>query len=110
MEWMLWQWCVYTVVQLIVAFAYYVIPAVNWYSQKHSESIGIRFIPSDFSDGFLFRAFVVACGTHHLTHPVFMYFGWFWPIILVDSVMAGVSILAAYRKILVEYIKRRKET
>lgn len=46
---------------------------------------------------FLFQSFILLCGLHHLTHPFFMYFDIFWPMIGIDFAMTYISVLAAIK-------------
>ena len=48
-------------------------------------------------ENYLFKLFILLCGLHHLSHPVFMYYDIFWPMISVDVLMAYISVLAAIK-------------
>ena len=98
--WESWQWTLYSINQVATAIAYYAIPLAGVHAAAYAKRMGLKFVPVGLADDLLFRVFVFACGTHHVTHPVFMYLNWFWPMIIVDLPMAVVSIIAATRRTL----------
>ncbi len=88
--WEPWQWAVYTCLQLVTAYSY----ALLAYRARVALEPGQRWLATD---QFLFQAFVTSCAGHHLTHPMFMFFDWFLAIVLIDSLMAGISLVAAHK-------------
>lgn len=85
------QWFLFLSANWATALAYTFIPvqAVLIRSQKSTKPR---------IDEALIEAFIFLCGLHHWFHPIAMRYGFWWPNITVDSTMAVVSLLAAYKR------------
>lgn len=90
MAWMWWQWALFVVPNVIIAVSYFYIPF----------RLGKKTDITKEKNQFLFKAFIVACGIHHLLHPLFMYLmpsvpAIYWPLISIEWTVAFISLLAA---------------
>lgn len=94
-HWDAWQWNIYSLLQYSTAISYFLIPGFLSILAYDSRKRGFDYHSLTLKDSRLFRAFIIACGMHHLTHPIFMQQDWFIMITLVDLVMAIVSVWTA---------------
>lgn len=99
-HWNEFQWLLYYIVQITIAICYFVIPWTIYERHRLALANNVRFVPIGETDSILFKAFILACGIHHLTHPVFMQLDFFWPMMAVDTAAAAISVMAAIRQIL----------
>ena len=94
--WTTQMWVMYAMPNIITFLAYMWIP-IKMARIRDQEPLEIDAKDDVFArhSTLLFQLFIIACGVHHLTMPWFMWEGWFWPLIIVDSIMAVISIGAA---------------
>lgn len=87
-DWTVSMWIIYSLPNVITGIAYTYIP---W--RMGLKSV-IERIPHTHN-ALLFRYFIFLCAVHHFTMPLFMYLNMFLLMVVLDSAMAVVSVVAA---------------
>ena len=84
MDWNTWQWVAYYAASYLTGVAYLIIPHVL-----------LHHLIMPPGERFLFRSFIGLCGAHHFLHPPAMQFGFFYPLLALEVLLAAVSLLTA---------------
>lgn len=85
------EWFLFLTANWATALAYTFIPVQAVLARSKTKATPTK-------DTILIEAFIFLCGLHHWFHPIAMRFGFWWPNIGIDTTMAGVSLMAAYKQ------------